>query len=104
MFIAVKNYLGKIYVYSIMARTEALKRAQKKYMEKIRGTEIGERVRLSQLESAKKAFNKRYATNEEFRRNKNAYGIQAYYYRTAEDMGAMKCMKHLFGEQVFYGR
>jgi len=87
-----------------MVRSEALKRAQKKYMEKIKGTEIGERVRASQLLSAKRAFNKRYATDEEFRKNKNIYGIQAYYYRTAEDGMAVKHMRHLFGENVFYGR
>lgn len=87
-----------------MVRSEALKRAQRRYFEKIKGTEIGERVRLSMLESSKRAFNKRYAENEQFRRNKNAYEIQKYYYKTAEDMGAMKCIKHLFGSHLFYGR
>ena len=87
-----------------MVRSDALKRAQKKYMEKIKGTEIGDRVRQSQLESAKRAFNKRYATDETFRKNKNLYGIQAYYYRTAEDGGAMKQIRHLFGNNAFYGR
>jgi predicted DsbA family dithiol-disulfide isomerase len=87
-----------------MVRSEALKKAQKKYFEKIKGTEIGERVRLSMLESSKRAFNKRYAENEEFRKNKNAYEIQKYYYKTAEDMGAMKNIKNLFGSLMFYGR
>jgi len=87
-----------------MVRSEALKRAQKKYMEKIKGTEIGERVRASQLLSAKRAFNRRYATDETFRKNKNIYGIQAYYYRTAEDGGAVKHIRNLFGEKAFYGR
>ena len=87
-----------------MVRSEALKRAQKKYMERIKGTEIGERVSQSQLLSAKRAFTKRYATDEEFRKNKNIYGIQAYYYRTAEDSGSMKQFRRLFGDNVFYGR
>lgn len=86
-----------------MTRTEAMKKAQKKYMEKIKGTEIGERVRASQLLSAKRAFNRRYANDEEFRKNKNEYSIQQYYYKTAED-SAIKCIRRLFGEHVFYGR
>jgi len=86
-----------------MVRTEALKKAQKKYMEKIKGTEIGKRVRESMIESSKRAFNYRYAHDPEFRKNKNEYSIKQYYYRTAED-SALKCIKHLFGVNVFYGR
>lgn len=86
-----------------MVRSEAMKKAQKKYMEKIKGTEIGQRVRESQLLSAKNAFNRRYANDEEFRKNKNNYSIQQYYYKSAED-SALKCIKKLFGDYVFYGR
>jgi hypothetical protein len=86
-----------------MGRSEAMNKAQKKYMEKIKGTEIGQRVRESQLLSAKNAFNRRYANDEEFRKNKNLYSIQQYYYKSAED-SALKCIKKLFGEYAFYGR
>jgi hypothetical protein len=86
-----------------MGRSEAMKKAQKKYMEKIKGTEIGQRVRESQLLSAKNAFNRRYANDEEFRKNKNLYSIQQYYYKSAED-SALKCIKKLFGEYAVYGR
>lgn len=86
-----------------MVRSEALKKAQRKYMEKIKGTEIGQRVRESMIESSKRAFNYRYANDPEFRKNKNEYSIKQYYYKTAED-SALKCIRHLFGSDVFYGR
>jgi hypothetical protein len=80
-----------------MPRSEALKRAQKAYMIRIKGTEIGDRIKASMLESSRRAFNRRYANDEEFRRNKNAYERNKAYYRAAENDGVLKSLKLLFG-------
>lgn len=80
-----------------MARSEALKRAQKAYMERIKGTEIGERIKASMLESSRRAFNRRYANDEEFRRHKNEYERNKAYYKSAENDGVLKSIKLLFG-------
>lgn len=85
-------------------RTEAVRRAQKAYLESIKGTEIGERVKKSQRESSRRAFNKKYATDDVFRRERIDSALVRYYYRTAENDGVLKCVKHLFGNLMFYGR
>ena len=80
-----------------MPRSEALKRAQKAYMIRIKGTEIGDRIKASMLESSRRAFNRRYANDEQFRLNKNAYERNKAYYRAAENDGVLKSLKLLFG-------
>lgn len=87
-----------------MPRTQAMKDAQRRYMQRIKGTEIGERVRLAQLEASKRAFNKRYANNVEFREAKNAYELLKYYYKSAENDGVLKCIRSLYGGYLNYGR
>ena len=84
-------------------RSEALRLAQKRYLERVKGTEIGERIRRSNIESAKRAFNRRYANDEAFRLEKVKYGIEKYYYDTAEE-GSMRAIRKLFGKDLFYGR
>jgi len=85
-------------------RTEAIKHAQKLYNERIKGTEIGERIKKSQRESSRRAFNKKYALDAEFRQTKINRALTHYYYRTAENDGVLKCIKHLFGSLQYYGR
>jgi hypothetical protein len=80
-----------------------MKASQKRYYERIKGTEMYTRILASKLVSSKKAFNKRYANDEEFRKNKVAYGIEKYYYDSAEE-SCLKCVRKLFGKDVFYGR
>jgi hypothetical protein len=85
-------------------RTEAICRAQKAYNERIKGTEMGERVKKSQRESSRRAFNRKYALDSEFRQTKINRALVHYYYKTAENDGVLKSVKHLFGNLLFYGR
>ena len=86
-------------------RSESLKIAQIRYLERIKTENIPQwnKIRTSKLESSKRAFNRRYANDEEFRKNKVKYGIEAYYYRSAEE-SSLKCVRKLFGDNQFYGR
>ena len=66
-----------------MPITEAQKKAMKSYMERIKGTPQGEKIRLLQLESQKVYFNKKYATNPEFKEAHKKYMRERYHARKA---------------------
>lgn len=87
-----------------MPRSESMKEAQKRYMIRVQGTEVGERIRRAQAEASKRAFNKRYANNILFRESKNAYELQKYYYRSAENDGVLRNLRSLYGGYLNYGR
>ena len=86
-----------------MGRTQALKDAQKRYMAKIKGTPQGDKVYEKLKELNKELFRKKYHEDETFRKNKNEYCKLRKYYLDAED-GALKALRKLFGDHVFYGR
>lgn len=86
-----------------MGRSQALKEAQKRYMAKIKGTPQGDKIYEKVKELNKEAFKRKYHEDATFRKNKNEYCKLRKYYLDAED-GAIKAIKKLFGENIFYGR
>lgn len=87
-----------------VVRTEAVKKAQKEYFQRIKGTPMGEKIKQCQRESSKRSFNKKYANDPEFREHVMQMSRMRHYYNDAKNDGVLKCVKHLFGEFIFYGR
>ena len=86
-----------------MPRSPALVLAQKNYMQRIKGTEVGNRVYERIKIHNREAFRKRYTEDEDFRRSKNEYCRLRAYYHDYEN-GTLRALRSLFGEYQFYGR
>jgi hypothetical protein len=86
-----------------MARTEALKEAQKRYMARVKGTPQGDRIYEKVKKANKEHFLKKYREDETFRKMKNESNKLRNYYLSYES-GTFRAFRNLFGQYTFYGR
>jgi hypothetical protein len=80
-----------------MPRSEALKAAQKRYMEKIKRTDMGARVYERVKAANREAFRQKYL-DPEFREKRKEYCRMHAYYRDYED-GTLRALRRLFGDR-----